>query len=349
MFFLCPTFLAFDNEIKAYKKGEMNELQRWSTEEEEEMWQSGEENGEMPKTKSRSVAPIQSLWEDGPISPIDQRTINELPRDDGRGTMVDVDIVKGRKGLWMRQNVVNLVDEIRDDGEGMATPLAMLSPALSLVPKRRRRIGTTDGRQTKKKPIRKEEKMAKLSEPKEMPKNDGIGLNVQSDFVEKSGGEEAKITNTETEGEGERTTEKKEKKKEEEKEKEEKEKEKNEIRGKEREEKEKTKEREEKEREGKGKENEKEEEKDWTMKQGKSNSKSQSQSQNSTQTETVKRDFWANALRTLLIEFRRMHPELIRGGKAKRRTTEQSSNRTKSKTNEEMARESPGGRGEPNQ
>ncbi|KAL3119168.1 hypothetical protein niasHT_003951 [Heterodera trifolii] len=338
MFFLCPTFLAFDNEIKAYEKGEMNEFQRWTAEEEEEMWQSGEENGKVPKTKSRSVAPIQSLWEDGPISPIDQRTINELPRDDGRGTMVDVDIVKGRKGLWMRQNVVNLVNEIRDDGEGMAAPLAMLSPALSLVPKRRRRIGTTDGRQTKKNAIRKDEKMAKLSEPKEMPKNDGIGLNVQSDFVEKNGGEEAKMTKTETKGEGERTTEKKEKKKEEEKEKkeEEKEKEENEIRGKGKEEKERE--------EGEEKEREKEE-KEWAMKQSKSSSKSQSQ--NSTQTETVKRDFWANALRTLLIEFRRMHPELIRGGKAKRRMTEQSSNRTKSKTTEEMARESPGGRGEP--
>lgn len=178
--------------------------------------------------------------------------------------------------------------------------------------------------------------MAKQSEPKEMPKNDGIGLNVQSDFVEKSGGEEAKMTNTETEGEGERTTEKKEKKKEEEKEKEEKEKEKNETGGKSKEE---------REREKEGKKKEKEEGKDWTMKQSKSNSKSQSQ--NSTQTETVKRDFWANALRTLLIEFRKMHPELIRGGKAKRRTTEQSSNRTKSKTNEEMARKRPGGRGEP--
>ncbi|KAI3418821.1 hypothetical protein GPALN_007921 [Globodera pallida] len=192
--------------------------------------------------------------------------MNELPRDDGRGTMVDVDIVKGHKGLRMREDE-ELVDELGDeeDSTSFGLPLGeeaeerrakVPSPALSLVPKRRRRIGTIGGWPSTKSAIRKYGKMAKSSIPVIFPDSGGIDLNVQSDFVEKNDDTTTEASTT-TPTTSSTTTEQQQKPK---------------------------------------KFKEEEEEK-----------------KRSNSTILYGRDFWANALRTLLIEFRKLHPELASG------------------------------------
>uniref|UniRef100_A0A914GQY0 Uncharacterized protein n=1 Tax=Globodera rostochiensis TaxID=31243 RepID=A0A914GQY0_GLORO len=302
---LSRTICAIDNALKAYENGKgEGQPRRWTEADEDDDGTDKEEETEeqeqfRPANHQQMDKVLSDRVDELPSDRMNNR-MNEFPRDDGRGTMVDVDIVKGHKGLRIREDE-ELVDEVGDEedpttfglplGEEEERRAKVPSSALSLVPKRRRRIGTIGGWPSIKSAIRKYGKMTKSSIPVIFPDSGGIDLNVQSDFVEKND-ETTTEGSTTTPTTSSTTTEQQQKPK-------------------------KFKEEEEKKR--------------------------------SNSTILYGRDFWANALRTLLIEFRKLHPELASGRaqQARRRAGLRTNSSSSSTTGTSIVSEKGGGHRKP--